>query len=465
MRRIIVAILLVAAMVSLPVFAGGKSETPAPGGGAAMSAQYDASKVQWAPNQPRVIASDYKLPAGAKEAIEAEGTKKIIVYNWGDLSWDPATLLNGAAFTRLTGIPVEFVGTPDEQMMPKLQPLFMAKSDAVDIVPLDETNYAAFVSRNWLQQVDFLWDDATMGEYMSGLKSTVLNGHYYSVPQVGRIIDILYYRPSMLRAAGYSGPPTTWAELLDIARKTTIDKTGDGKIDQWGFAFKGGGILDGAQLIKAQSLLLGVNPDNVNGKVVFNRPETVQVVDNMVKMRNEYKVVPPGSTAYQHGDVADFFLSGNVAMVVEPTYLYARAKDSSISSDFGVALQPAATPGGPMTHIQHWNGWGLSVYSKNKTASLIFMDMYRSLQGQTNEFAVENNEVFLKKAYDQPMSKLVGYNDVLAKIDDTVVDLYHGQGEVYKAVISEFQKALIGSKSAQKAMDDAQTEINKIMKY
>jgi ABC-type glycerol-3-phosphate transport system substrate-binding protein len=63
------------------------------------------------------------------------------------------------------------------------------------------------------------------------------------------------------------------------------------------------------------------------------------------------------------------------------------------------------------------------------------------------------------------MSKLVGYNDVLAKIDDTVVDLYHGQGEVYKAVISEFQKALIGSKSAQKAMDDAQTEINKIMKY
>ena len=464
MRKVLISILFIAVLVAMPLMAGGQKEA-AGKPKQAVSTSYDSSKVQWQPNHDRVVAQKYSVPKGAKEAIKAEGTKKIIVYNWGDLSWDPATLLNGAMFTRLTGVHVDFVGTPDEQMMPKLQPLFMAKSDAVDIVPLDETNYVEFASRGWLLPVDFLWDDATINEYTSGLKATIINGHWYSVPQVGRIIDMFYYRPSMLKAAGYNHPPKTWDELLEMAKKLTIDKNGDGKIDQWGFAFKAGGVLDGAQMIKAQSLLLGVNPDNVNGKVKYNTPESIKVVEGLVKMRNEYKVVPKGVTSFQHGDVADFFLSGNVAMVIEPTYLYARAKSSSIANDFAVALQPVAYEGGPRTQIQHWNGWALSVYSKNKTAGLVYMDLYRSLPGQTNEFAVENNEVYLKKAYDQPASKLVGYNNVLAQITDTVEDFFKGQGQVYKVVISEFQKALLGSKTAKQAMDDAQKQIDKIMGY
>jgi len=463
MNKKMMVLVLILFVALLPLFGGGQKE--AAGAEVKVGTSYDASMVKWSPNQPRVISEKYVLPEGAKEAIEAEGSKKIIIYNWGDLSWDPATLLNGAMFSRTTGVAVEFVGTPDEQMMPKLQPLFLARSDAVDIVPLDETNYAAFVNKGWLLSVDFLWDDATMAEYHSGLKETILGGHNYSTPQVGRIIDLLYYRPSMLKAAGYDHPPQTWAEMDKMIKKLTIDKDGDGKIDQWGYAYKGGGILDGAQLIKAQALLLGANPDNVNGKVKFNIPEAVQAVDRLVAMRNVDKVVPQGVTAYQHGDVADFFLSGNVAMVIDPTYLYARCASSAIADDFAVALQPAATRGGPMTHIQHWNGWALSVYSKNKTASLIFMDIYRSLRGQVNEFAIENNEVFLKKAYEHPESKLVGYSDVLAEIKDTVVDLYHGQGEVYKSVIEELQKALIGKKSSQEAMDAAQKKIDKIMGY
>jgi len=464
MAKRVLLVVLICLMGITMVYAGGQKEGGAEDSGAAVAA-YDASAVKWSPNQERVVRKDYKLPEGALEAIKAEGSKEIVVYNWGDLSWDPATLLNGSMFTRLTEVGVQFVGTPDEQMTPKLQPLFMAKSDAVDIVPLDETNYANYVSRGWLMEVDFMWDEATMSEYHSGLHSTVLDGHYYSVPQVGRIIDVLYYRPSMLKAAGYDGPPETWEELIEMAQALTIDKNNDGQIDQWGFVFKGGGVLDGAQLIKAKSLLLGVNPDDVDGKVKFNTPETIRVVQLLSDLRNKYKVVPPGVTAYQHGDIADFFLSGNVAIVVDPTYLYARCMESSLADDFDVALQPVAYKGGPRTQIQHWNGWGLSNFSKNKTAGLIYMDVYRSYRGQVNEFAIENNEVFLKKAYEDPQSKLVGYNDVLAQINDTVVDIYEGQGEVYKAVIAEFQKALMGQKTAEQAMNDAQGRIDKILGY
>jgi outer membrane protein assembly factor BamB len=153
----------------------------------------------------------------------------------------------------------------------------------------------------------------------------------------------MYYRPSMLKAAGFDKPPATLDEFVTMVKKMTIDKDGNGSIDQWGYAYRASGVLDGAEIVKAISLLYGVNPDDVKGKVKFNGAETVKAVDFLVKLRNEYKVVPPGVTAYQHGDVADFFLSGNVAIVIDPTYLYARCLDSAIKDDFAIALQPASS--------------------------------------------------------------------------------------------------------------------------
>lgn len=456
MKRNLIFILVAVAFV-VPAFATGTTETPA--------AAQSYATIQWSPIAERITAETYQLPKGAKEAIAAEGTKKLVIYNWGDLSFDPATVENGKMFTQLTGVEIEWVGTPDEQMMPKLQPLFMAKSDAVDIVPLDATNYRAFTSRDWLMQVDMLWDEAALNEFQTGARNLIINGHHYSTPQVARVTDIMYYRPSMLKAAGYTNPPATLDEFVEMTKKLTLDKNKDGSIDQWGYAFRASGVLDGAEIIKSIALLYGVNPDNQNGKVKYNAPEVVRAVDFLVKLRNEYKVVPPGVTAYQHGDVADFFLSGNVAIVIDPTYLYARCMESSIKDDFGVALAPRAKKDGPSTVIQNWNGWGISTYSKNKAAALVFLDMYRSYPAQVREFVLENNEVLLKKAYEHPEAKKIGYSSVLSQITDTVIDVYPGQGEVYKAVIAEFQNALIGKKTPQAAMDDAQKQIDKIMGY
>jgi len=456
MRKIILAVFALL-LVMGTVFATGTKETA--------GAKDYAKIIKWAPIRDRVVADTYVLPQGAKEAIAAEGTKKLVIYNWGDLSFDPATVGGGKLFTELTGVEIEWVGTPDEQMMPKLQPLFVAQSDAVDIVPLDGTNYRAFVEKNWLMQVDFLWDAATLGEFQSGLRSVAVNGHHFSTPQVARVTDIMYYRPSMLKAAGFDKPPATLDEFVTMVKKMTIDKDGNGSIDQWGYAYRASGVLDGAEIVKAISLLYGVNPDDVKGKVKYNGAETVKAVDFLVKLRNEYKVVPPGVTAYQHGDVADFFLSGNVAIVIDPTYLYARCLDSAIKDDFAIALQPRAREGGPSTVIQNWNGWAISNYSKNKAAALVYLDMYRSYQAQVREFVLENNEVLLKKAYTNPDALKVGYAKLLSQISDTVINVYLGQGDVYKAVIAELQNALIGRKTAKQAMDDAQKQIDQAMGY
>lgn len=453
MKKFLVLTLVLSMLCGI-AFAAGAQETAV-----------TSPEVTWLPATQRILNPEYKLPEGALEAIKAEGTKKLIIYNWGELSFDPATELNGKHFTELTGVEIEWVGTPDEQMMPKLQPLFMAKSDEVDIVPLDATNYRTFVDNGWLLDVSDLWDAETMDLYQAGAKGLIIDGKHFSVPQVARVTDMMYYRPSMLKSAGYSAPPKTLDELVAMSKKLTKDLDGNGSIDQWGYAFRASGVLDGAEIIKSIALLHGVNPDRYNGKVNYNNPETVKAVQFLVDLRNKHKVAPPGVTSYQHGEVADLFLSGNVAIVIDPTYLYGRAIESNIKNDFAVAVPPAATPGGKVTVIQNWNGWAISKFSKNPTAAKVFLDLYRSYQAQVNEFVLENNEVMLLAAYDDPGAKELGYAAVLAEMANTVVDVYQGQGEVYKTVIAEFQNALIGRKTAQQAMDDAQKQIDKIMGY
>ena len=46
----------------------------------------------------------------------------------------------------------------------------------------------------------------------------------------------LFYNKTMFEEAGLSGPPTTWAQLAEYTKKLTVDKTGDGVPDVYGYA-------------------------------------------------------------------------------------------------------------------------------------------------------------------------------------------------------------------------------------
>jgi len=428
--------------------------------------------IEWGPIAPRITAQEYSLPQGAKEAIEESGAKKIVAYNWGGLEWDPATVKNGEIFTDLTGVDIEFVGLPDEQLYPKLQAIFLAKSPAVDIVPLDATLYVAFVKAGWLEPLDFLWTEEAWEQFSPGLRKSIeVDGRVYCVPQVSRILTALYYRPSILKAAGFDGPPKTWAEFDEMAKKLTVDKDGDGVIDQYGFAFSGGGIQDGAYTLMTNMYLLGEKIVQDDGSIVFNSPGAVKALDRLVKMRNEWKVVPQSVTSYQHGDTEDLFRGGKVAMIIEPTSFYADITDkeqSSIADDVGIAPQPVAVEGGPSTSNLEINMWGVSRFSKYKEAAYVWCDYYRSRQAAVNEIIMETNEPWnLSVLKDEEVinSLKTDYlNVVKESLKDTKTEIFADQGMAYNIVIREIQNALIGKKTAQEALDDAQAEIEKKLK-
>lgn len=76
---------------------------------------------------------------------------------------------------------------------------------------------------------DFLGTD--LGEYEGGI---------YGLPWT---VDTfaMAYRPDLFEAAGVSEFPDTWEDLQSVAAEVTADTNDDGRTDQYGFCFPGGG--------------------------------------------------------------------------------------------------------------------------------------------------------------------------------------------------------------------------------
>ena len=55
---------------------------------------------------------------------------------------------------------------------------------------------------------------------------------------------VLFYNPQMFEAAGLTGPPRSWPQFEEAARRLTRDTDGDGRIDQFGF-----GLVDGLEYV------------------------------------------------------------------------------------------------------------------------------------------------------------------------------------------------------------------------
>ncbi len=58
------------------------------------------------------------------------------------------------------------------------------------------------------------------------------DGHYYQLPWKTNPIMIIYNK-NKFRHAGIDDPPRNYSELLEAGEKLTIDRDGDGRIDQW----------------------------------------------------------------------------------------------------------------------------------------------------------------------------------------------------------------------------------------
>lgn len=258
---------------------------------------------------------------------------------------------------------------------------------------------------------------------------------------------VLYYNKDMFDAAGLAYPTDAWTydDLRTAAKALTLDKNGDGTIDQWGF-WDGGYDMEPfwGSLVWANG---GEVVDAAAGKTLIGSPEATAAFQFLSDMWLTDKSMPTEQQLAQYG--WDGFLAGVSAMGVSGHWSVPEYSTAGFKWD--IAPMPIG-PAGRATGVNS-AGFVIAKDSKNPEAAWDFVKYAFSDAGQSElakiglaipvREAVANSPAYLDqpvkidhslyvKALDYAHMKPVfkGYEEWSTAVGDALMMIWNGEVSV-----------------------------------
>jgi multiple sugar transport system substrate-binding protein len=320
-----------------------------------------------------------------------------------------------------------------------------------------------FVGKNMLAQAPTDVATDVTNNFVTAAPVTV-NGKIWGIPT--EIDDyILVYNKRIFAAAGITNPPTTWAELVADAVKTT-KKDANGKFTQYGFAFSQGDYeLEGDSFL---SLFYGnggqlVTPDKKT--TLINGPEGLAVLEA------EKQLFSQGTTDIS-GNFYDF-AKGKIAMVIAPPWIrhnFQTGFGDKFNTEVGVASIPVFKK--PTTLQYSWFT-GVMAKSKHQQEAWDFLRWFTA-QTQPATNTTRMGDLLANTIGAIPSRKSDIQNEQSLKevfLGKFVADLTNSVASpslfdydtIRKDLIAELEAAWVGQKTPQQALDNAAKNINAIL--
>ena len=236
------------------------------------------------------------------------------------------------------GVTIEFTHEPFASYNQTMVTRF-AGGNPPDILHLPAANFMVYATEGWLAPLDDrlagiadvmdIWSPVqSVCEYEGQTLCVVVLGYGY----------VLGWNQAAFEAAGIAGPPTTSEELIEVARALTVDTTGDGAVDQYGFVFPT--VTHAGVETTATSFLFEYDPDGhwVNEAGELNRNA---ITFAWTQMR---RLIADGSVplGLDNNGKRQFWVEGRAAMMLEGPWI--QGNINSASDDVRPGLQVAATP-------------------------------------------------------------------------------------------------------------------------
>jgi multiple sugar transport system substrate-binding protein len=317
-----------------------------------------------------------------------------------------------------------------------------------DIFAMDAPLYLDWQSRGALLNLQPYIDKVPGfldGFYPQTLEAYKLEDGYYGLPRDFQTI-VLFYNKDMFDAAGIDYPTDAWTydDLRGVAKKLTLDKNNDGKIDQYGFWTD---VWD-MELFWSEALWSygGEIISSDHTKTLIGEPNARkgwEMIDSLFKDGS----IPAPATSGEFGD--DLFQSGVAAMTTighwaVPGYVQAGLK-------FAVVPVPKG-PAGRFTSVNS-AGFVVSKDSKYPDEAWKFIQFALSEAGQKRlaelGFAIPvlknvaesdaylkqpgdlDQEVFLDAlAYARMKPVFRGYEEWSAVVGDGLAPVWDGEEEL-----------------------------------
>jgi multiple sugar transport system substrate-binding protein len=204
----------------------------------------------------------------------------------------------------------------------------------------------------------------------SGDQFTV-DGKTYGLPLLFST-PAMFWNRAMFKEAGISGPPDTFPQLMEDAKKLTkIDASG--KMTRSGISLRlsgqGSGIAEKFRFVlepAGGSLIVG------NGKGKYHQGYDNEAGRNALKFYiDAVQVEHVDDPKVQHD--ADAFVAGNTAMLFREAWVIGEIQKKNPTLDYDVYPIPAWSPGGKKKTLLQHDGLYVSAKSKNYDVAIDFM--------------------------------------------------------------------------------------------
>ncbi len=246
-----------------------------------------------------------------------------------------------------------------------------AKEPTPDVLFVDSPLITAYVTKGYLAPLDSYFTSDELNEYVDVCRAYgTVNGTFYAAPFVNSS-QVLYYNTKMFDEAGIprlSKDPKdrlTWEEVVELGKKLTVDKDGDGTPEVFGLGI--------AQISRPFQML--TMPESLGGEAIGKNGLTVQGVlttDAWVKactfiqdLFDTYNIAPKGVSA---SDMLAYFPSEKLAMLIGPDYNHL-AYNNNPDLKWDYAPYPYFKDGKPVTPTGSWS-LAVNASSKNKDAAV-----------------------------------------------------------------------------------------------
>lgn len=218
----------------------------------------------------------------------------------------------------------------------------------------------------------------------------------------------LYYNKAQFAAAGISGPPTTWAQLIADGKKLT----GNG---HYGLAIEGGSVSENIHLAFELSQQQGGAFFSSAGQPTFDTPQNVAAIMQMMDFIQTDKITNPSDAQYSKGTEAQVdYATGKASMVIWQASAGSLAKDGMNSADIGVAPVPLPAPlppgGKPITSMVAGINMAIFKDTPNMSAALKFVKFMTSTPEQETLNSTYGSLPTVSAAYSDPAFKTPAVN-------------------------------------------------------
>jgi multiple sugar transport system substrate-binding protein len=290
--------------------------------------------------------------------------------------------------------------------------------------------------------------------FIAGDRNPAYDNQLMSFPP-NRSMEAMFYNLTLLKQAGYEGPPTTWAEFEEMSKAVT-ELGGD---ILGGYAYSGGASNFATYVFSRGGDVFK------DGQWVFNGPEGVEAMTLLQRMFLEGTAYQP---AEQYGDQTDVS-SGKAAFAFGSTaginYWVSAFESNSPDAEWGIAPPPHDTPD-PVVNIYGPSVCVFKTTPERQLAAWLFIRWFTE-RAQTAKWAEDASYFPVRASAAAEMTDFFASNPLYAKAWSWVkygrtepnVPSYQAVRDIIGNAMTEIINGADVQTTLDKAVEDANAEL------